>query len=424
MKLSLASTFLVSTASSSFLISHCHGWTFLAPPSPAAPVAVDTTLSSSNYYQHHQSTTESITKYAMEWIKENTLPQPAFAADDMDVAPIVASGPPTNAEIQLLRNAFAAFYGSNRDAQAAEPLLTQSIQAWERQPDDEKAGLYRVRGDCYMVLLRPSDAIQDYTTAITMLQGPGGAKADPTELPASLLGRARSIRSLGTKATKDQAKQAVLDYEAALKLSAREEWDTDAELIEDGARTNPYACWEYGMALRLVGNYQRAQEIHTLSSEYFEDIGDPARAVIAAIDAGIDASDYDAEAGKTLIKSAFKKIKAVEGRDIPLLQRVIAKEGEGRVALASIYWASGERQDAESQLGLACQRLDQLEADAIARQKANPVLIPPRLKFNIDDGVAALDISCSRLKNKEYMNDRLEWPASLQQKANKLYTLK
>ena len=164
-----------------------------------------------------------------------------------------------------------------------------------------------------------------------------------------------------------------------------------------------------------------AEKIHLLASEYFEDIGDPARAIISSIDAGIDASDHDGEAGASLIKKAFKKIKGVEGRDIPLLQRVIAKEGEGRVALASIYWASGERQDAESQLGLACQRLDQLEADAIKR---NPVPVASRLKFNIDDGVSALDISCSRMRNKAYLNDRLEWPESLQQKANKLYSLK
>jgi hypothetical protein len=238
------------------------------------------------------------------------------------------------------------------------------------------------------------------------------------------LGRARAIRSLSTTATKEQALQGVQDYETALKMSAREEWDTDQELLEDGARTNPYATWEYGMALRLAGNTQKAQHIHTLASECFDEIGDPARSVISAIDAGIDASDYDRDISITLIKSAFEKIKAVEGRDIPLLQRVIAKEGEGRVALASIYWTNTDgRQEAESQLGLACQRLDQLEADSIARQKVNPKVIPPRLKFNIDDGVGALDISCSRLRNKEYLNERLEWPKSLQQKVDKLYSL-
>lgn len=114
-----------------------------------------------------------ISTHAKEWL----LPQPAFAAD---------IAPPSNDEVQTLRSAFAAFYGANRDAQAAEPLLTQSIQAWERQAPDEKAGLYRVRGDCYMVLMKPLVAIQDYTTAINLLQGPGGDKADPSELPSAV----------------------------------------------------------------------------------------------------------------------------------------------------------------------------------------------------------------------------------------------
>lgn len=358
-----------------------------------------------------------------EWLASTSpsfslLPQPANAAE-------VVPQPPSNGEVQLLRKAFATFYGVPRDAPAAEPLLSEAIQAWERQAPDERAGLYRVRGDCYMALLQADKAITDYTTAIDLLKGPGGEKADPSELPASILGRARAIRSLSTTATKEQALQGAKDYEEALILSSREEWDTKQEQLEDGARTNPYATWEYGMSLRLAGDTQRAKDAHMLASQYFQEIGDPARSVIAFMDAGIDAADYDPEVGKTLLRSSFKKIKLVEGRDIPLLQRVIAKEGESRVALASLYWTGGERQEAESQLGLACERLDQLEADAIARQKVNaPVVPPPRLKFNIDDSVGALDISCSRLRNKEYLNKRLEWPASLQERVDKLYTLK
>ena len=90
MKLSLTVTLLFSTTTTTSLISRCHGWTLLVPP--AAPInhhaaaAVDAASSlelSSNYY--HQST-ESITKYAVEWLKENTLPQPAFAAEDVVAA--------------------------------------------------------------------------------------------------------------------------------------------------------------------------------------------------------------------------------------------------------------------------------------------------------------------------------------------------
>jgi hypothetical protein len=78
----------------------------------------------------------------MQWVQETVGVPPAFAAE---------TGPPTKDEINTLREAFAAFYGASRDATAAEQLLTQSIDAWQRQPPDEQAGLYRVRGDCYMV---------------------------------------------------------------------------------------------------------------------------------------------------------------------------------------------------------------------------------------------------------------------------------
>jgi hypothetical protein len=211
-----------------------------------------------------------------------------------------------------------------------------------------------------------------------------------------------------------------------LKLVAREEWDTEQELLEDGARTNPYATWEYGTALRLVGDYTQAQSIHQLASDYFDDIGDRARSVISALDAGIDAasSTTKPEQAIPILKEAIARTKTVEGRDIPLLQRVIAKEGEGRMALASVAWNTGDRAEAEKQLGLACERLDQLEADAINRNKINPPpQVPPRLLFTIDDGVSALDISCTRLRNQEYLTERLEWPASLQEKVGKLFAL-
>lgn len=59
--------------------------------------------------------------------------------------------PPSQEEIKLLREAFATFYGLDRDLVKSEKLLTQVVDAWQRQAPDEKAGLYRVRGDCYMV---------------------------------------------------------------------------------------------------------------------------------------------------------------------------------------------------------------------------------------------------------------------------------
>ena len=88
------------------------------------------------------STASSVSANIQSWVQETLGVPPAFA---------LGGGPPTKEEISILREAFAAFYGANRDPVAAESLLSQSIASWQRQPADEQAGLYRVRGDCYMV---------------------------------------------------------------------------------------------------------------------------------------------------------------------------------------------------------------------------------------------------------------------------------
>lgn len=167
------------------------------------PLVVDIMESSSQFHQQYfyesscealVSTSSSNSLYSAfssnrmldatkEWLASTSasfslLPQPANAAE--------VPQPPTNGEVQLLRKAFAAFYGVPRDAVTAEHLLSEAIQAWERQAPDERSGLHRVRGDCYMALLQADKAIADYTTAIDLLKSPGGEKADPSELPASM----------------------------------------------------------------------------------------------------------------------------------------------------------------------------------------------------------------------------------------------
>lgn len=94
----------------------------------------------------------SISKLSQDvqfWWQATVGVPPAFAVSTETQT--VAVGPPTNQEVGLLQQAFGAFYGAQRDPIAAESLLTQSIASWQRQPPDEQAGLYRVRGDCYMV---------------------------------------------------------------------------------------------------------------------------------------------------------------------------------------------------------------------------------------------------------------------------------
>lgn len=350
-----------------------------------------------------------------------------------------ASSPPSQADIQLLRQAFAEFYGVNRDLTKSKDLLTQTIEQWRNQPPDEQAGLYRVRGDCYMALGDASKAFDDYNQAVRLLQGPGGDKADPAEVPAALLGRARASRSLlrlHTTGTSNTASQAAADYEEALKLSSREEWDADEELLEDGAARNPYAAWEWGSTLRLTNQWDKAATAHSLAASAFDEIGDRARSVISLLDAGIDLAAADkTEQAKSVLSKAVGKTKGVEGRDVALLQRVIAKEGEGRVVLASALWDQGreERGKAESILGEACIRLEELQVDAAERassgsssgdDNSNSKPSSPSLRFSIDDDVAALDVSCFKFRDPSFVKDELGWPDNLQRKVEKLQLLR
>lgn len=415
---------------------------FQRPPSTARsllPTLVTELPPARSFHQHENVMTAAVHEFLTV--------RPAFAAD--------AVAPPTPKEVALLREALAAFYGVNRDVIKAQELLSQAIEAWQKQAPDERAALYRVRGDCYMALLKPQEAQKDYTIAIDLLEGPGGDLADPSELPAATyvdvfclslfcfckscrqshffnsclyrLGRARSIRSQGVIG-KDLALQAAKDYQKSLRLSSREEWDTDQDMEEDGAARNPYAAWEWGSSLRQAGMYEKAAEVHSLASVAFDDIGDRAHSVISLLDAGIDlAAAGKIDEAKSVLQNAIKRTTLVEGRDVELLQRVIAKEGEARMALASILWDTEDRAAAETQLGDACIRLEQLEADAQARISKlglKPSAAPDRLKFSIDDDIGAFDISCSKFKNEKFLTETLQWPETLQKKVNKLQSLK
>lgn len=142
------------------------------------------------------------------------------------------------------------------------------------------------------------------------------------------------------------------------------------------------------------------------------------------MDAGIDLAALGKTAdAKDAITGAIKNMKKIEGGDVDLLQRLLAKEGESRIALASILWDSGDKQEAESQLGSACYKLEQLEADAqkrLAMKKNVPE--PERLKFSIDDQIGA-GLSCSRFRNEKFLSETIDWPESLQKKVTKLQAL-
>ena len=154
----------------------------LMMPSLPAPSTTFVSVEQKKFYRQEPSHQHLSKAQLMTWMQETLTVPPVWASDTLPPSQSLSS-PPTKEEVALLREAFAAFYGTARDYGLAERLLSQSIEAWQRQPPDEQAGLYRVRGDCQMALLQPNKAIDDYTKALDLLRT--STKSDPSELPAS-----------------------------------------------------------------------------------------------------------------------------------------------------------------------------------------------------------------------------------------------
>ena len=213
--------------------------------------------------------------------------------------------------------------------------------------------------------------------------------------------------------------------------------DNDEERIEDGILRNPYAGWEYAATLRSSAEYKKAGFVREQASTAFDYIGDTAHSVISYIDYGIDlAMGYSSgekvalDEVQNVLTKGIESTTKVEGRDIRLLQHVVSKEGEGRLALASILWNEKNIpvNKAENILGDACIRLEQLEQDNNDKFKKKQINVVNQkvLKFSIDGSnvLDAGEISCSKFRNEKFVSDVLGWPAGLREKVRKLETLK
>ena len=164
-------------------------WSPPIPPPTAPAVVVQQQLRLQQQQQQQTTATSTSTSTLSDRVAEWVSRQGETAIELFGVPPASAaeSAPPTKNEILTLQKAFAAFYGTQRDPESALPLLDESVKAFERQPADERAGLYRVRGDCKMALKDPTAAVEDYSTAIDLLNLPEAKDmADPAELPASM----------------------------------------------------------------------------------------------------------------------------------------------------------------------------------------------------------------------------------------------
>jgi tetratricopeptide (TPR) repeat protein len=337
---------------------------------------------------------------------------------------------PSKDDVAVLRNAFSELYGTARDLNLARELLSEAIRRWQSQPPDELAGLYRVRGDCYMLLGDASKAIDDYTLAVKLLDGPGGEKADQSELPSALLGRARSLKSLGRDLSVSAAKASADDYKKALELLSREDWESQEERIEDGSFRNPYAAWEWGSVLRLAGDWEQASGAHRLAATSFDAIGDKPRAAISLLDAGVDlAAASKISQAKSTILEALQRTKGVQSNDVSLLQRVVEKRGEARVALASLLWSDGNNSDAERLVSEACVEMEELLFEvsqrSLALSEADVNGVPRPLQFSIDDSLAhfpSKSFTCSKFRDTDFLS-QLMWPEGLQTNTLKLLSV-
>jgi len=123
------------------------------------------------------------------------------------------------------------------------------------------------------------------------------------------------------------------------------------------------------------------------------------------------------------LEDAIQSDVNVGGGDVELLQRLVAKEGEARIALSGILWNSSNQNKgaAESQYGTACARLDELNADYRRREeervrRGREPLVKPRgasLGYSMDDIVGAGEASCSRFKNEKFIEEKLVWNEGL-----------
>jgi transcription termination factor NusB len=93
------------------------------PPEPVTPSSISLSsvrLAKMNDNYVHYLPQSALTHSIREWLVPDVL-----AAE---------VGPPTQEEIKLLREAFATFYGVDRDLQKSEKLLSKAIDYWQRQP--------------------------------------------------------------------------------------------------------------------------------------------------------------------------------------------------------------------------------------------------------------------------------------------------
>ena len=225
--------------------------------------------------------------------------------------PAVAAEPSPTA-LQIVQQALESSSAQKPDA---VPKLDKAISTWksEKLPDDELAGLYRLRADARNRLGAPDKAEADLSEVVRLLRGPGAAAADPAELPRALLFRARLefARSAWSAAREDAA--------AALAL------DDNLENLE---QKNPFTYELLGRAALRDGDFAAAAAAFGSAEKAHDRVGDAIRARNAGADRALALLGAGDAAGSTETRRIFAQKsnpRTNNPDDIPLLQELSRK---------------------------------------------------------------------------------------------------
>ena len=275
---------------------------------------------------------------------------------------------PSPAALQIVQNALESSSQQKPDAVAR---LDQAISTWksEKLPDDELAGLYRLRADARNRLGAPDKAEADLSEVVRLLRGPGAAAADPAELPRALLFRARLEFARGAWASARE------DASAALALD---------ENLENLEQKNPFTYELLGRAALRDGDYAAAAAAFGSAEKAHDRVGDAIRARNAGADRALALLGAGDAAGSTETRRIFAQKsnpRTNNPDDIPLLQELSRKDAELHLALGAKLAAKGDGKDATALWETGCVRLRTYVDDATARIVADDVRGSARIKY-------------------------------------------
>ena len=279
---------------------------------------------------------------------------PALLAGILSTAVPAYAIDPSPAALQIVQQALESSSAQKSDA---VPLLDKAINTWksEKLPDDELAGLYRLRADARNRFGDSDKAEADLSEVVRLLRGPGAAAADPAELPRALLFRARLEFTRGAWAAARE------DASAALAL------DDNLENLE---QKNPFTYELLGRAALRDGDFAAAAVAFGDAEKSHDRVGDAIRARNAGADRALALLGAGDDAGSTESRRIFAQKsnpRTNNPDDIPLLQELSRKDAELHLALGAKLAAKGDAKDANALWETGCVRLRTYVNDATAR---------------------------------------------------------